>query len=125
MGHENKCAGLHGHNYEAFFHATSEELDNLGRVIDFGVLKAKLGSWIEEHWDHAMILFDQDQEAIDAVKNLTKQRLFLLPSNPTAENMAAYLLHEVSPKLLDGTGVQIVRVTLKETPNCSAEVSLS
>ena len=125
MGHENKCAGLHGHNYQAFFHATAENLDHLGRVIDFGVLKEKLGTWIDEHWDHAMILFEEDTEAIEAIKGLSSQKLFLLPSNPTAENMADYLLNEVSPKMLEGTGVRIVRVTLKETPNCSAEVSLS
>jgi len=124
MGHENKCAGLHGHNYEAVFHATSDKLDPLGRVIDFGVLKEKLGTWIDDNWDHAMILFEKDEEAIQAVKDLSSQRLFLLPYNPTAENMALYLLEEVSPKVLADSEVTIVRVTLKETPNCSAEVSL-
>jgi 6-pyruvoyltetrahydropterin/6-carboxytetrahydropterin synthase len=125
MGHENKCAGLHGHNYEAIFHATADALDELGRVIDFGVLKQKLGTWVDEQWDHAMVLYEKDSEAIKAVKNLSAQRLYELPYNPTAENMALYLLHEVCPRLLEGTGVTIVRVTLKETPNCSAEVSLS
>ena len=89
------------------------------------MLKEKLGTWIDEHWDHAMILFEEDTEAIEAIKGLSSQKLFLLPSNPTAENMADYLLNKVSPKMLEGTGVRIVRVTLKETPNCSAEVSLS
>ena len=125
MGHENKCAGLHGHNYEATFHASADQLDSLGRIIDFGVLKEKMGSWIDENWDHAMVLFEEDTEAIDAVKNLSSQRLYLLPHNPTAENMAIYLLHQVSPRLMQGTGVTIHRVVLQETPNCSAEVSLA
>ena len=125
MGHENKCAGLHGHNYEAVFHATADGLDSLGRVIDFGVLKQKMGTWIDEHWDHAMILFEKDVEAIGAIRDLSSQRLYLLPQNPTAENMAGYLLEQICPKLFDGTGVRICRVTLKETPNCTAEVSLT
>lgn len=125
LGHENKCAGLHGHNYEAYFYATAENLDPLGRIIDFGVLKEKLGTWIDENWDHAMVLFVQDTEAIQAVKHLSSQRLFELPYNPTAENMALFLLKEVAPKCLEGTGVKITRVVLKETPNCQAEVSLS
>lgn len=125
LGHESKCAGLHGHNYEAVFFATAEDLDPLGRVIDFGVLKEKLGGWIDRHWDHAMVLFEQDTEAIEAIQNLSSQQLFLLPYNPTAENMALFLLEEVCPNLLEGTGVTIVRVTLRETPNCAAEVSLS
>ena len=125
MGHESKCAGLHGHNYEAHFQAQADELDDLGRVIDFGVLKEKLGTWIDENWDHAMILFKEDTEAIEAVQNLSKQRLFLLPTNPTAENLALYLLNDLCPRVMKGTGVTIIGVTLRETPNCSAEVRLS
>lgn len=125
MGHENKCAGLHGHNYEALFFATADGLDSLGRVIDFGVLKEKLGRWIDDHWDHAMILFEQDSEAIQAVQNLSSQRLYLLPSNPTAENMARYLLQTICPRVMEGTGVTIRRIVLQETPNCSAEVKLA
>jgi 6-pyruvoyltetrahydropterin/6-carboxytetrahydropterin synthase len=125
MGHENKCAGLHGHNYEATIFATAESLDSLGRVIDFGVLKDKMGTWIDDNWDHAMVLFSQDSEAIEAIRGLSSQRIFLLPSNPTAENMAIYLLEVVCPQLFEGTGVRICRVHLRETPNCCAEATLS
>ncbi|MFA5507373.1 MAG: 6-carboxytetrahydropterin synthase [Vulcanimicrobiota bacterium] len=125
MGHENKCAGLHGHNYEATVFATADQLDSLGRVIDFGVLKEKLGSWLDENWDHAMILYQKDLEAIQAIQGLSSQRLFRLPSNPTAENMAIYLLEVVCPRLFEGTGVRITRLLLQETPNCCAEATLS
>ena len=124
MDHEEKCVSLHGHNYEAVFHATGETLDSVGRIIDFGVLKQKLGSWLDENWDHAMILSEHDNQVIEALQGLPGQRLYLLPYNPTVENMATYLLREVSPKLLEGTGVKIVRVGLRETPNCHVEVSL-
>lgn len=121
--HESKCKHLHGHNYVAFFHAESPTgLDALGRVIDFGVLKEKLGEWIDDHWDHGTILWEQDHEAIAAISALSDQKLYLLASNPTAENMAAWLLEAIAPQLLEGTGVEITKVVLWETENCFVEV---
>jgi len=121
-GHENVCAHLHGHNYVALFHATAPELDPLGRVIDFSVLKSRLGRWIDENWDHGFVLHRDDAEAIDAVRRVPGQKLFLLDGNPTAENMALHLLDEVAPAELAGLGVEVVKVTLWETENCFAEV---
>jgi 6-pyruvoyltetrahydropterin/6-carboxytetrahydropterin synthase len=100
-------------------------LDTLGRVIDFGVLKSRLAPWIDENWDHGMILWREDMEAIAAVSILPGQKLFLLPTNPTAENMALHLLRVVAPALLIGTGVTIEKVVLWETENCFTEVSLA
>ena len=122
--HEHRCANLHGHNYVAFFHATAAELDPLGRVIDFGVLKDRLGSWIDQHWDHGFICHREDAEARQAMGAVPNQKVFLMEGNPTAENMAAYLLNTVGPKQLADTGVRLVRVVLWETENCSAEASV-
>lgn len=120
-GHESKCSNLHGHNYVVLFTArgVDEALDALGRVIDFSVLKEKLGGWIECHWDHGFVLWDEDQEAIDAVKSVGGQKLYLLPYNPTAENLADHLLG-VSSGELHGTGVQVIEIEIWETENCKA-----
>ena len=123
-GHESKCANLHGHNYVAFFHAAAKELDPVGRVIDFGVLKDKLGGWIQENWDHGFIAHKDDTEAHQAMAAIPDQKQFLMDRNPTTENMARYLLEVVGPKQLAGTGVQLVRVVLWETENCYAEATL-
>jgi len=121
--HESKCAHLHGHNYVVFFHARADQgLDDLGRVIDFAVLKQQFTRWIDENWDHGFILWEQDVEAIAAMSALDKQKLFLLPNNPTAENMALHLLDVVAPMVLEGTGVQLTKVVLWETENCFVEV---
>jgi 6-pyruvoyltetrahydropterin/6-carboxytetrahydropterin synthase len=122
--HESKCANLHGHNYVAFFHATAPALDPLGRVIDFGVLKARLGEWIDVEWDHGFVLWNEDAAAIGAMDAMPGQKLYLMDRNPTAENMALHLLHDVAPALMEGTGVRVTRVVLWETENCYAEVSL-
>jgi 6-pyruvoyltetrahydropterin/6-carboxytetrahydropterin synthase len=124
-GHESKCRNIHGHNYTALFHAAPRiGLDAIGRVIDFAVLKELLGGWIEEQWDHGLLLWEKDEEAIAAVGQLASQKLFLLPSNPTAENLAYELLHTVAPKVLAGADVIVTRVVLWETENCYAEVAL-
>lgn len=123
--HESKCRHLHGHNYVAFFHAEADDgLDALGRVIDFGVLKGKIQPWIEEHWDHGTILWEQDDEALGALSAMPGQKLYRMRTNPTAENMALTLLHDICPALLAGTGVTITRVVLWETENCYAEAAL-
>jgi len=123
--HESKCNNLHGHNYVVFFHAQAEEgLDDLGRVIDFSVLKAKLGGWVDTNWDHGFIHHTDDAETIKALAAIPNQKTFALPNNPTAENMAEYLLKVVCPKQLDGTGVVVSKVVLWETENCFVEATL-
>lgn len=133
MGHENKCAHLHGHNYVAFIHARApvEDLDKVGRVIDFSVLKEKIGGWIDAAWDHGFIVFDKDEDAKLALAKFTcdgerrnRQKIYILPFNPTAENMARYLLEKICPKQLEGTGVIVDKVTVWETENCYAEATL-
>ena len=134
LNHESKCAHLHGHNYVALFTA-SADLDEIGRVIDFSVLKKALGGWIDRHWDHGFVLFEKDAEAIGLLEafdpgaglgkfNVGGQKLFLLPTNPTAENLAAYLLKVVCPDRLEGTGVVVVKVRIWETENCYAEAEM-
>lgn len=122
--HESKCRNLHGHNFVFFLTAERDEeaLDGLGRVIDFGVLKERLGGWLERMWDHGMVLWDADEEAIAAVRYCPGSKVFLLPYNPTAENLGRYILEVVGPQVLARTGVRLVRVTVYETENGIAEV---
>ncbi|MCE3245501.1 MAG: 6-pyruvoyl tetrahydrobiopterin synthase [Arthrobacter sp.] len=121
-GHESKCARLHGHRYRVELHAAQAGggLDSLGRVVDFSVLKERIGTWLDERWDHRTLLWCRDP--------LCEQLLLLdhgavvgVPFNPTAENMAAYLL-QISGKLLSETNVRLTKVVVWETPNCRAEV---
>lgn len=125
FGHESKCATLHGHNYVVFFHATAENLDSVGRVIDFSVLKERLGGWIDENWDHTMLLYKEDRETIKNVMACERKKpIFVCDFNPTAENMANYLLRVVGPNVLNTTGVKLVKVAVWETENCVAEATL-
>jgi 6-pyruvoyltetrahydropterin/6-carboxytetrahydropterin synthase len=123
MEHESKCKYVHGHRYvlEATF--TADALDSVGRVVDFGTIKHKLGGWIDKHWDQTAILFEKDHTLGKAITKETKQTIFYLPANPTAENMADYILNTVCPDLFKDTGLACVSITLHETPNCKASAS--
>lgn len=122
--HESKCKNFHGHNYVVFIEAVNvdADLDSLGRVIDFSVLKERVGGWIEKHWDHGFIHFKDDAQAMMALAVLEmNHKTYVLDKNPTAENMARHLLEEVCPVVLEGTGVTVTKVTVWETENCFAE----
>ena len=122
--HGGRCENFHGHNYVADFYVTGSQQDEVGRVVDFSELKKRCKGWLDEHWDHACLLGDEDQNGIDAIRMVQPHRLFLMPYNPTAENMAKYLLEEVCPKILEGTGGRAVKVVIWETEDSFAEVSV-
>ncbi len=122
--HEGKCAFFHGHNYVADIYVTGEEVDEVGRLVDFAMLKEKFNGWIDEFWDHGFLLHDIDENGIAAIKMVEPCKYFLMPYNPTAENMARYLLEEVSPELLEGHAVRTSRVVIWETEDSFAEASL-
>lgn len=116
--HESKCAHLHGHNYRVHFHCGAPQLDSVGRVIDFSVIKDKLCMWVEEEWDHKFLIWQEDPWAADL--ELIDPSIVVLPFNPTAENMAQFLLNFIGPKQLEETGVELMKVTVEETRKCSA-----
>lgn len=120
-GHESKCRFLHGHNYRIHFtlRGTEKQQDALGRVLDFSVIKEILCEWLEEKWDHKFLIWDQDplitSVLLDQIEGVIK-----VPFNPTAENMARYLVDVVGPSELRGTDTELVSVTIDETRKCSA-----
>lgn len=131
MGHESKCAHLHGHNYVALLTAQTtadQELDGIGRVVDFAVLKERVGGWIDKNWDHGFLLHQDDSagwaalDTFDRAAGMT-QKVWSMPTNPTAENMADYLLSFVGPSVLGDTGVELVAVRVWETENCYADAT--
>jgi hypothetical protein len=90
----------------------------------FQAAKDKCKGWLDEHWDHAFLLWERDENALAAVRACDPHRIYELPYNPTAENLARYLLHEVCPTLLEGTGATAQRIVIWESEESYAEVSL-
>lgn len=118
VGHEGKCANVHGHNYSLFVHASADDLDSLGRIVDFSELKSKISSWIDECWDHSFILYEKDELLMPLISVLEVTKPFyIMDVNPTAENMALHLLNDVFPKLFKNSNITIDCVELWETEN--------
>jgi 6-pyruvoyltetrahydropterin/6-carboxytetrahydropterin synthase len=122
--HGGRCENFHGHNYVADFYVSGSQQDEVGRVVDFSELKKRCKGWLDDNWDHAFLLWDEDQNGIDAIRMVEPHRLFVMPYNPTAENMAKYLLEEVCPTILAGTGGYATKVVIWETEDSFAEVSV-
>lgn len=119
LGHESKCRNLHGHRYTVELTVEAAELDHVGRVIDFGVVKAIVGGWIDEHLDHGYI--GEAEDPILAAARAAGLKVHGVSFPPTAEHLARYLF-DVASNLLGGSyKIRVARVTLFETPNGRAD----
>ena len=122
-GHKGECAAYHGHRYAAEITCAAPQLDELGMVIDFGVIKSDVGGWIERNFDHTAILQRGDNDpaaaAIIASNAAVGKPAYLLEGPPTAENIVAELAVHAE-RLLSPYGIHVVEIRLWETPNSSA-----
>ena len=59
--HESKCAFFHGHNYRVDLEVVAakggDEVDEVGRVVDFSLIKKRMLGWLDDHWDHAFLIY--------------------------------------------------------------------
>src|SRR5262249_4870564 len=107
--HNGPCRAFHGHRYSA--EITCEgPLGEDGMIIDFGVLKSLVGTWIQNNWDHTAILMEGDIDpAVSAIARSNAdvgRPVYFMNSPPTAEYLALELAH-VSEGLLRDTGIEV------------------
>jgi 6-pyruvoyltetrahydropterin/6-carboxytetrahydropterin synthase len=129
--HESKCKTPHGHRYKVDITCEANELTKEGFVVDFGLIKQYVGTWIDEHWDHTFIIQGSDGFMRNFSKEAVKEGLrpfFIMEEAPTAENLAEHLFNVATALLThddegDPTdyGLRVVSVVVWETPNCGAE----
>lgn len=125
VGHENKCKYLHGHNGRMWFVVEAPELDSVGRVMDFSFIKALFCEWLEENWDHRFLV-NIDDPMLETLRKLDAT-VCVVPFNPTAENMARYMVEVIGPRLIAKTeykNCKLIECTLEETRKCSATYSI-
>ena len=80
-----KCESLHGHNFAVEVGVESKTLDELGMVMDFRLLKAKTKTTLElldHHYLNQLPAFQH--------------------TNPSAEEIAAFLFSELSRQIDQG-----------------------
>lgn len=87
------CENLHGHTWNVEIAISSEQVDQIGLVIDFKELKAKL-KVLMDRWDHICL------NDLPEFKDM----------NPSTENMARCLYGEFKKGLPAGVVMQYVRI---------------
>jgi len=113
LNYEGKCRNLHGHNGRLEILLAGEKLDSRGMLLDFGDIKRLLKTWIDDHLDHKMLLCREDP--LLPVLQSHEQPVFVMETNPTAENIAR-LIFEQARHL----GLPIDEVRLWETERSSS-----
>lgn len=113
LNYDGKCKFLHGHNGRAVISLEGEKLDARGMLVDFTDIKRVIRTWIDHSLDHAMILHEADP--LLPLFQEHKQPVFVIPHNPTAENIARLIFEYAQQQ-----GFPVVEVTMWETRNSSA-----
>lgn len=113
MNHAGKCKMLHGHNARVTIRLGAAKLDENGMLVDFGDLKNKAKLWIDEQFDHQMLLHKDDPVA--AVLKKAGEHVRLLEVHPTAESLAQLIFEFISK-----SGFPVIEVVLWETESCQA-----
>lgn len=97
-----KCESLHGHNFIVEVAVESKELNGLGMVMDFRLLKKKT------------------QEVLDGLDHRYLNELtFFQGKNPSAENLAALIFHELA-RLIDQETLRVSWVSVGESATSQA-----
>lgn len=91
--YRGKCENLHGHNWRVRVRVRGERLDACGMLIDFGELK-RLVRAAMDRLDHRFL---NEVPPFDVV-------------NPTSENLAERLFHELGAVLPGGVSMHEVIV---------------
>ncbi|RJX16644.1 MAG: 6-carboxytetrahydropterin synthase QueD [Ammonifex sp.] len=99
--HPSPCGRLHGHNWTVAVTVTGDELNTMGMVVDFAVLKQALRE--------AVAVFDH--------RYLNELPPFCDGAQPTAENIARHIWGAVAEKLAAYASVTVKEIKIAESPS--------
>ena len=122
--HKSKCRNFHGHRYrweaELEGEVVAEEgVSDEGMLIDFGDVSRILEEHIHDIVDHAFVIYEDDEEAIEVLSGLSDDhRTVVVPFIPTAENFAKWAFDQVSPHIESSYGnkLRLAAMHVRETP---------
>ena len=96
-GYDGPCSRVHGHNWKVEVQVSASKLDEIGMGLDFKLIKQATNKLIDR----------LDHQNLNELPPFDQQ-------NPTAENIAAHLYHELSATLNTDI-IRVASVTLWET----------
>jgi len=97
--YKGRCEKLHGHNWKIEAVTESADLDKIGMVLDFKLIKNELNE----------ILDKLDHKYLNKIKPFDK-------TNPTSENIARFIYETLKPKI---AGLKSITVWENST-SCAA-----
>lgn len=127
--YQGLCGRIHGHSYRAQVIITGELRSATGMIMDFKDVKRILGGWIDENWDHRLMLATSDplvknKPLLEALGEEAKD-IVVVPFPPTAEFLAAHLGEAKFPQILSRWAgfekLQVTGVNIWETASACAE----
>lgn len=102
-GYPGKCDRLHGHNWRVEATIAGTELDDLGMLVDFKLVKKALKDVLEE-LDH---------------RYLNELAPFNEGVNPTAENLSRLIFEHLEGAEIFTKGTRLLSICVWESPNSS------
>ena len=99
-GYNGKCSRLHGHNWTIEAVIRGENLDKLGMLIDFKILKAELNKVLDE----------LDHRFLNELESFVEE-------NPTAENLARKIFRQLAANEIFSGSTKLYAVKVFESPN--------
>jgi 6-pyruvoyltetrahydropterin/6-carboxytetrahydropterin synthase len=126
--HKSQCRNLHGHRYALEITLSGDIISQKtasenGMVMDFSDVKKIAKECVVDLWDHAFLVFIDDQPVLDFLNSLPNHKTVIFTLVPTAENMAAEAFRILKSEYKDtyGNHLKLERVRLYETPNSWAD----
>ena len=98
-GYKGKCSRLHGHNWNIEAVVRGAELDSLGMLVDFKILKAELNKVLDA-FDHRFL---------NELETFARE-------NPTAENLARKIFKKLAASEIFSGTTKLYAVKVFETP---------
>jgi len=117
--YQGKCRMIHGHNGKLEVTIERETLDDTGFVIDFGDLKKEINE-ISDYLDHKLLLKFEDDANKKILEVVPKDWIVWFDRNPTAENIADYIITVLKTKIV----CDKIIVKLWETDNSFVTIEI-
>jgi len=121
-GYDGLCKNIHGHSYRLWVTISGKVLKlngdkKDGMVMDFDILKSIVKPEIIEKYDHSLVLNANSSHA--EIDLSAFEKVFLLPYQPTSENLVADFALKIKNRLPDH--IELYKVVLSETATSFAE----
>tara|TARA_B100000963_G_scaffold53824_2_gene41903 strand:- start:31901 stop:32338 length:438 start_codon:yes stop_codon:yes gene_type:complete len=121
-GYDGLCKNIHGHSYRLWVTVRGKVKNEKnhakdGMVMDFNFLKKIVKPEIIDKYDHSFVINANSSHANVDLSSFEK--VFLLPYQPTSENLVEDFANRIKAKLPEG--IQLYKVVLSETATSFAE----